>query len=204
LDTEQFTRTSGEGLYTLEVDGQTYFSIIVYKSGYIEYNNKETQRAVEVVRQSQETGIAGTLAQIFSNQASDSGATSRSEKVNWSLETVQSFPYVSDSLDTDYDDVNKYPVETLVEGGGDCEDTTILLATVLGEAPINYGTALIYLPYEEPEHVAVGVEGNGEISGRYYEVDGVKYYYAETTGEGWTVGEMPEKYHDVSADVQVI
>ena len=45
----------------------------------------------------------------------------------------------------------KYPVETMVEIQGDCEDTSILYASLV--RPMGYGVHLLFLP----KHVAVGV-----------------------------------------------
>ena len=62
---------------------------------------------------------------------------------------------------------------------------------------MGYKVALIFLPYEE--HAAVGVAG--PFSGSYYEVDGVKYFYLETTGEGFRIGQIPPDITDTRAYV---
>jgi hypothetical protein len=85
----------------------------------------------------------------------------------------------------------RYPLETLVENSGDCEDTAILAASLLKAA--RFDVALI----EFPDHMAVGIVG--DFTGSYYEVDGKKYHYAETAGaewpgkrsRTWKIGEMP-------------
>jgi predicted transglutaminase-like cysteine proteinase len=41
---------------------------------------------------------------------------------------VQALPYTSDAETTGYDEYPRYPLETLVDHGGDCEDTAILAA----------------------------------------------------------------------------
>ena len=51
---------------------------------------------------------------------------------------------------------------------------------------------------EPPEHMAAGVYGD-DLPGYYWEVDERKYYYIETTGTGWEVGELPEVYQDEKA-----
>ncbi|WP_353634736.1 hypothetical protein [Halobacterium sp. NMX12-1] len=38
-----------------------------------------------------------------------------------------------------------------------------------------------------------GIYGD-ELPGRYYTLDGRDYYYIETTGTGWGIGEIPETY----------
>lgn len=60
---------------------------------------------------------------------------------------VQSLPYASDYAQP------RYPVETVVDGRGDCDDRSLLLAALLDRA--GYGVALFY--FGEANHVAVGV-----------------------------------------------
>jgi hypothetical protein len=51
-----------------------------------------------------------------------------------------------------------------------------------------------------PGHIAVGVAGN-DLYGFYYLCGDVKYYYCETTGRGWVVGELPPKYEGQTANI---
>ena len=110
---------------------------------------------------------------------------------------VQHLPYVPDDVSTPYDDYTKFSAETLCELGGDCEDTAILLASVLQSAPFEYDMVLI----QPPRHMAVGIYGKDDLPGYYWEKDGRKYYYIETTGVGWGIGDLPEEYEDASAYV---
>jgi|GEM_PF-1230107 len=54
---------------------------------------------------------------------------------------------------------------------------------------MGYGVVLIKLP----GHVAVGVRGGEGIYGTYYSENGEKYFYLETTSEGWKIGETPDE-----------
>lgn len=117
------------------------------------------------------------------------------ETIELGVSFVQGLEYVSDSLSTGYDEYPRYPIETLLEQRGDCEDTSIFLATMLRE--LGFGSALIFLP----GHCAVGVKGADTLPGTYYLVDGVRYYYLETTAPGWPIGTMPEEYLDKKAIV---
>jgi hypothetical protein len=121
------------------------------------------------------------------------------ETVLLAISFVQNLPYTSDSVTTGYDEYPRYPIETLVDGGGDCEDTAILLASLI--RAMGYGTVLIIYPgtAEIPGHCAVGVKGSEVIYGTYYNFEGEKYYYIETTNTGWEIGEIPDKYKGVSA-----
>lgn len=108
---------------------------------------------------------------------------------------VQSLPYVSDSASAGYDEYPRFPFETLYHGGGDCEDSSILLAALLSD--MGYGVALIELP----GHMAVGMKGDASLEGSYYEYSGTRYYYLETTNSEWDVGVIPEEYSNSEAVV---
>jgi hypothetical protein len=111
---------------------------------------------------------------------------------------VQSLPYVSDSVSAGYDEYPRFPFETLYHGGGDCEDSSILLAALLYD--MGYGVALV----EFPGHMGVGVKGSQVLEGSYYDYAGTRYYYLETTNSGWDVGVIPEEYADLDASVQPV
>lgn len=73
----------------------------------------------------------------------------------------------------------RFPSETCVLGGGDCEDTSILYADLLRRARI--GNAVLSVP----KHAAVGVAVKLSETSRHkspivYSWQGVKYVYAET------------------------
>jgi hypothetical protein len=85
-------------------------------------------------------------------------------------------------------DYPRYPVETLAECHGDCEDVAILGAAIL--KCMGYNVALLLLP----EHCALGVAGAEGVPGTYIEHNGIRFYYCEMTGEGWLIGQLPEHY----------
>ena len=47
--------------------------------------------------------------------------------------------------------------------------------------------------FDLPEHMAVGVALSKTISGSYVDYNGKRYYYAETTNPGWTIGKAPQE-----------
>jgi hypothetical protein len=104
------------------------------------------------------------------------------------LAFVQSMPYMPDRLTTGYDEYPRYPIETLVDGGGDCEDTAILAAAILNE--MGYGTVLIRVQ----GHMALGVKCTDDHPGAYYEFEGARYYYLDTTCKGLGIGQVPGEY----------
>lgn len=109
----------------------------------------------------------------------------------------QSLSYTSDSVTTGFDEYPRFPIETLADDGGDCEDTAILYATLVRLQ--GFGVALL----APPQHMATGVAGT-DLPGTYYEFNGVRYYFAETTGEGYEIGMLPSEYTGANVQVFVI
>lgn len=119
------------------------------------------------------------------------------ERVNLIISFVQSLPYTFDNISTPFDEYPRYPLETLVDGGGDCEDTSILSAALLSE--MGYEVILLNLP----NHVACGIHIEN-VYGVHYVYQEKKFYYLETTGEGWKIGEIPEVYKEEYAGFHVL
>ncbi len=129
------------------------------------------------------------LAQKLNETANQQGYNSF-DKVSFVLAFVQSLPYTSDSVTTDHDEYPRFPIETLVDDGGDCEDTSILFATLT--LIMGYGTVYI----NPPDHYAVGVLGNN-LRGTYWthpDDSNNTYYYCETTGDNFKIGQLPEEF----------
>lgn len=114
---------------------------------------------------------------------------SKDDSANNVVAFVQSLPYFYDNASTGYDNYPRYPIETLVDNGGDCEDTAILTAALLKE--MNYDVVLL----SPPGHVAVGITCTG-CTGKSITYNNKKYYYLETTGNNWKVGQMPQEYNN--------
>jgi hypothetical protein len=100
----------------------------------------------------------------------------------------------------------KYPVETIVDGQGDCDLFSFIAASVMAAG----GLDVVLLYYEEQSHMNIGVHLSSapqdvRDSVFYVTHDGVRYYVAECTGgnwkEGWRVGECPADLKQVSAEV---
>lgn len=106
---------------------------------------------------------------------------------------VQSLQYVSDDSSRGEDEYVRYPIETLVDGVGDCEDVVILAASILHE--MGYSVLLVMLP----EHLALAVKYDKYFPGTYYEYGGSRYYYLEMTNEGWDLGQIPNQYKHQTA-----
>jgi hypothetical protein len=91
----------------------------------------------------------------------------------------------------------RFPIETLVDYGGDCEDTSILFATIV--IILNYEAIFI----SPPSHYAVGVWGTN-LQGTYWTYNSKNYYYCETTGNNFRIGELPSEFRDLSANLYSI
>ena len=120
---------------------------------------------------------------------------SEERKVNFVLAFVQSLPYTED-VTTGYNEFYKYAIETLFDGGGDCEDTSILFAAILNG--LGFEVALI-IP---PGHLAVGVKG--DFRGAVVSYKNNNYYYCETTGTGWKLGQVPDDYKGKKVEIMPI
>jgi len=122
-----------------------------------------------------------------------SGSRNRAARSNYHnvVAFVQSIAYEPEA--TDY---WKYPIETLADGKGDCEDTAILTAALLKE--MDYDVAVVFLP----GHAAVAVACDN-CNGYYYPLDGKKYYFLETTKPNYSLGNAHE-YANTPAQVYVL
>lgn len=100
--------------------------------------------------------------------------------------TQQCIDYQHDEDTTPELEWPRYPIETLMDQAGDCEDDVILTAAVLKR--LGFDVALLYYP----GHCALGVAGARGLPGEYVTHEGKSYFYGETTAEGWHLGEVPD------------
>ena len=148
---------------------------------YNSYSGKERYDIPKLVEEGRTT--IGNLTREFQRIFKQNRSWKRQDRVDFVLSFVQSLPYTLDDVTTGFDEFRRYAIETLIEGGGDCEDTTILVAAIL--QGLGEETALIFTP----GHIALGV--SGDYTGGSLTYNGIKYFYCETTGTGWTVGKLP-------------
>ena len=158
------------------------------------------------------------LARELDNISSAKGFD-RLTELNFILSFVQTLNYYDDITKDGFIDYYKFPLETLVDEGGDCEDKSVLMATIahiLGyDVVLFVMNVTTVLTNEKAGHVAVGVhispEGwYGQYLQDYYTYNGKAYYYMETTasesqklGGGtihYYVGISPEEtdYYEIS------
>ena len=112
------------------------------------------------------------------------------EIINFIASFVQDIEYQKDDLENGTYEYPRYPLETLKEKHGDCEDKAILTAALLES--LGYNVSLIRLP----QHMAVGVNLNETIPGYSYYID--QYYFLESTTLFMPVGKIPPEYQSLT------
>lgn len=134
-------------------------------------------------------GFSDDLAGIALELSRLAAAHSR-PRVEVALDFVQSLPYQGGM-----GSYQRYAVETMIDGRGDCSDTAVLLAAIL----TTWGEDVILI--DLPGHLAVGLASCAEPSGKYWywTRQGKRYYFCESTGYGWDIGECPEEYQNATA-----
>jgi len=103
--------------------------------------------------------------------------------------------YASDPEMRGVDDWANFPVETLYDQAGDCEDHAILAAAILHL--LGHDVALFWLDLGETAHLALGYRAEGFVGGGFSEVaEGKAYYYVETVPaqSGDQVGDMASQF----------
>lgn len=136
-----------------------------------------------------------TLAETLRDMAVNNGFASSYDIAGFISAFVQSLEYQDDLTYKGVIEYPKYPIETLFDQGGDCEDSAVLLAKML--KLLGYGAVLLV----SEDHMAVGLQtsSNGNLS-----LDGIQYYYIETTEPGWRIGDVPNDMVGVGMSVLYI
>ena len=118
------------------------------------------------------------------------------DRANFVLKFVQlctDYQYDADYIGKS--DYWKYPLETLFEAKGDCEDTSILYCTLM--KAMGYDSALLLytgMEYIGKGHAAASVALDNVPGGTYYSYGGKKYYYCESTSDENNVGVFWDEY----------
>lgn len=174
-----------------DYDWDTYsLEIIIPRATYDEYYYRERYPSSSDIGKyvtEDESGVIENIADELYNLAGE-------KDVYLLIAFVQSLSYCLDEVSTGYNELPKFPVETIVDECGDCEDTAILMAALFDE----WGYTVIF--WGVPGHMAIGV-GCGSCTGYYVEHNEHKYYYLETTGEGWDIGQIPEEYEEATVRI---
>jgi len=151
---------------------------------YITYNETLISQIVEIMKD--QTNSEEELANAILNLVQDKGHTL----------SIRYYPTTE----------LKYPVETLVEMGGDCDTHAFLYGTLMKAA--GFKVLLLFSNEKLNDgqyHVATAIhlENPPENSLPDYQdcsftYDGETYYYAETTNVYWRVGDLPPKFENLT------
>lgn len=120
--------------------------------------------------------LAGALDKLAKQNSLD-----ESGRAEFVLSFVQSIPYDELKAKTN-EPLPRYPYEVLFDKKGICSDKTFLAASLLKQ--LGYGVALF--DYEGNQHIAPAIKCPKEYSSY-----NSGYCYAETTGSGFKIGEIP-------------
>jgi len=179
--------------------GSTYYrlSVSVTSSLYDYYQSKDHSTSslsdlAKFVTPNTLSPIADDLWSIYSDEE---------DFANGVLMIVHQIPYNESGP-------QKYPVETLVENEGDCDLFSFIAASIMKAG----GLDVVLLYYEEMTHMNVGVyllepPNDARFDVYYFRHGGKRYYVAECTGDwndwenGWRVGECPDEFRGVSAEI---
>ena len=115
----------------------------------------------------------GTLSELMRMLSAHGSGMDRTEFARFVLSFVQTIPYVTDEDSVGEREYWKYPLETLWDGGGDCEDSSILYDTLMLMA--GYDVAFVLFQDHAMSAVSVDVDGHSLIR------DGIVYVFCETT-----------------------
>ena len=135
------------------------------------------------------------IAYILHNMSEEENLDSE-EEINFILSFSQSLKYSEDNITSGVGEYPRYPIETLVDQTGDCEDTSALLISLVEILGFNASIILIPEAWDGYGHAAVGINVTGATGVHYILNEGqsneISYFYAETTAPGWRLGEMPD------------
>lgn len=147
--------------------------------GYQFEGGKTNSNYFSFIKSEYDRELIGTLADMLCHPDSSDYANVAS-----ALYFVQAIEYVPDSVSKGVDEYVRFPIETLSDGQGDCEDKVILLAAIFEEAHIDYVIFVL------PDHLALGVK-----------TDGGDYKYLETTHPSWEIGQIPKQFNGVPMEI---
>lgn len=178
--------------------GSMWIEITIDSEMYTHYRNLARYHGIDnyhyYINDSNNMAIISEIVSIIRDVTDDfsySDAAVAREVAKFVQDVIE---YQYDSDTTGEDEYPRYPIETLYEGQGDCEDTCILMAALLKE--LGYEVGFLHVP----GHVAVALRtADNYDGGAYYEINGHRYLFIESTGSGWNIGDIPEEFQNVQA-----
>ena len=106
-----------------------------------------------------------------------------------------SIRYINDSESKNSDEYWRFPIETLIEREGDCEDSSILFQSIIKNT--DYDVVMLFFVIDDiTGHLTSGVNINEDIPGYFVEYKEKRYYYCETTSRLFSIGVKPDEIPD--------
>ena len=179
-----FTYRSHQYNWTLSIPLRTYFY----------YKDKPRIDDVSKYNTMITDSYADSLINILVSELKDATLTldlGKADVVHMVSAFVHSLTHTNKDTKTPDDDYACYPIETLFLHGGDSEDNSILVATILSKLDYN----MVYFLFTQQKHTAIGIDILAYAGLTSWEYDARKYAYLETTGDtDWQLGMCPSEY----------
>lgn len=194
---QEYIERSFEWTYWRYDDMTWEWSVRIPTDLYEDYRSRPRPPTADYTLYATDDGdidIIEDLARTLASYA-DSLDLDEYERIHFIAAFVQQIEYAYDIDTKGFDDYGRYPIEMLVDRHGDCEDSSILLGKILHT--LGYDVVMVLLP----DHMALGVRETAKFAGTYYEHNGFRYYYLETTGLAGRIGMVPEEYRGQAAYV---
>lgn len=193
--------------YNWEFKGKSWtIRIWITQTSFDYYASKDRPASMmgfaEMAEDAGDDPLIASIVQEFRKSASQEHF-SEFDTISFALAFVQSLRYTTDKVSVGLDEYPRYPIETLVLEGGDCEDVTILGAALV--TALGYGASLLLFEKNRGAggHAALGVAGEN-LAGYYYEHGGTRYYYAEMTASGYDLGVQPDSVSGMTAYIDPV
>ena len=120
------------------------------------------------------------------------------ERVNLTLAMVQEgIDYRFDISSTGRSEYFRHPVETIMDGEGDCEDKSLLFLSLMAHPWIDLECAAMLLPIEAPTHMAAAIRMDVDWCQPYSIDDGL--LFCETVHLGMRLGDVPVEWRGSAA-----
>jgi hypothetical protein len=178
-------------VWNLSIPSTLYYA---YKEVPDSYRIRSGPAGYDLMVTTQDSYLQSLVTKI--NETATQNEYSSYDEISFVLAFVQSIPYSTDLNSTGYQEYPRFPIETLVDQTGNCDCKSILFATLT--VMLGYDAVFI----NPPDHLAVGIMGN--FSGSYWTYNNQNYYYCETTGIGFQIGQLPDEFKNQEAYVYPI
>ncbi len=131
--------------YELQRGAYVRYNLDGDSSMWLILNNENTGESYRVVNMPAFVDPS-SFEQVIPELYTESGSDDAFIREVWNIVT-QLATYSGDIGETP-----RYPLETFLAGGGDCEDTSILFASMIRAAPVSWDVELLFMDIDNPTH----------------------------------------------------